>query len=226
VAGNVACVTGLILPLELETPAQFLFEAYGSFTRGFSRRIFDLREHRWNKPAYPYIVGACGAGASMAFTAAFLQKEGGFDPALPSGEDNAVFFRAIIHGYRLVYEPASLVYHQHRRGYPDLQKQLHGYGEGFTAYLTKIIIDHPLLIFDCLNKFARSWLFLWRHGPPRSEEKKETVHYSQELKRLERKGQLRGPLAYMRSRWALRKARRCSPAQPYITLPLTKKELS
>src|SRR6266699_1265030 len=69
-AENVACVTGLILPLELETPAQFLFEAYGGFTRGFSRRIFDLHEHRWDNPSYPYITGACsaGAGASMAFT--------------------------------------------------------------------------------------------------------------------------------------------------------------
>src|SRR5258708_27188523 len=201
-AENVACVTSLILLLELEPPAQLLFEAYGGFTRGFSRRIFDLREHRWKKPAYPYIVGACGGGASMAFTATFLQKEGGFDPALPVGEDNAAFFRAIIHGYRLVYEPASLVYHQHRRGYPDLQKQLYGYGKGFTAYLTKIVIDHPLLIFDCLNKFARSLLFLWRHGSPRPEEKKEAVHYPQELKRLERKGWLRGPVAYVRSRLA------------------------
>ena len=207
-AENVACVTGLILPLELETPAQFLFEAYGGFTRGFSRRIFDLREHRWKKPSYPYIAGACsaGAGASMAFTATFLQKEGGFDPALGpgmsscGGEDLAAFFLAIIHGYRLVYEPASLLYHQHRRDYTNLQKQLYAYAVGFTAYLTKIIIDHPLLIFDCLNKFARSMLFLWHYGSPRPEEKQETVPYPQELKRLERKGWLRGPLAYVWSR--------------------------
>ena len=202
VVENVACVTGLIVPLELETPAQFLFEAYGGFTRGFSRRIFDLREHRWKKPSYPYIVGACGGGASMAFTATFLRKEGGFDPALPLGEDNVSFFLAIIHGYRLVYEPASLLYHQHRRDYTDLQKQLYVYGEGFTAYLTKIIIDHPLLIFDCLNKFVRSLLFLWRYGSPRPEDKQETVPYPQELKRLERKARLRGPLAYVRRRWA------------------------
>jgi GT2 family glycosyltransferase len=201
-AENVACVTGLILPLELETPAQFLLEAYGGFTRGFRRRIFDLREHRWKKPAYPYIVGACGGGANMAFTAAFLRKEGGFDPALPIGEDNAAFFRVIIGGYRLVYEPASLVYHQHRQNYTELQKQLYGYGVGFTAYLTKIIIDHPLLIFDCLNKFVRSLLFLWRYGSPRPEDKQETVPYPQELKRLERKGQLRGPLVYVGSRRA------------------------
>ena len=80
VAEKVACVTGLILPLELETPAQFLFEAYGGFTRGFIRRIFDLKEHRPQLPLHPYIAGRFGTGASMAFTAAFLDSEGGFDP--------------------------------------------------------------------------------------------------------------------------------------------------
>jgi hypothetical protein len=138
----------------------------------------------------------------MAFTAAFLRKEGGFDPALPLGEDNAAFFRTIILGYRLVYEPASLLYHQHRQSYMDLQKQLYAYGRGTTGYLTKIIIDHPLLIFDCLNKFANSLLFLWRNGSPRPEEKQVMVHYPQELKQLERRGWLRGPWNYVQRRHA------------------------
>ena len=43
---NVACVTGLVLPLELETPAQVLFEEFGGFNKGFTRRVFDLTENR------------------------------------------------------------------------------------------------------------------------------------------------------------------------------------
>jgi glycosyltransferase involved in cell wall biosynthesis len=200
---NVACVTGLVVPLELDTLAQFLFEAYDGFTRGFSRCIFDLHEHRRNKPAYPYIIGACGIGASMAFTAKFLRSENGFDLALGTGsrcgggEDHAAFFRAIIHGYRLVYEPTSLAYHQHRRDYAALQKQIYYYGIGLTAYLTKIVVDQPLLIFDYINKFVRSVFFLGRTGSLRPER-----DYPQELKRLERKGWLHGPWAYVQSRQA------------------------
>lgn len=204
-AENVACVTGLLLPLALETPAQFLLGSY--YTKGFSQRIFDLREHRWNKPAFPYIIGACGTGASMAFTAAFLRQAGGFDPAMGpatptyGGEDLALLFRVIIQKYRLVYEPASLLYHQDRPSYMDLQKQMYAYGVGFTAYLTKIIIDSPWLIFDCFCKFVRSLLFLWRHRSARPESK-DMLPFPQALKRLEHRGQLRGPLAYIRSRLA------------------------
>jgi GT2 family glycosyltransferase len=207
-AENVACVTGLILPMELETPAQFLFEAYGGFTMGFSRRIFDLREHRGNNPSYPYISGACtaGVGASMAFTAKFLKSEGGFDHALGpgcltcGGEDLDVFFRVIKHGYRLVYEPTSLLYHQHRRDYWALKKQMYEYGLGFTAYLTKLIIESPWLIPECIYKFVRSLLFLLRTRSLRSQER--TFPFPQELKHLEWKGKLNGPFAYLQSRRA------------------------
>jgi glycosyltransferase involved in cell wall biosynthesis len=204
VTEKVACVTGLIVPLELETPAQFLFEVHGGFTRGFSQRIFDLREHRWKKPAYPYIIGACGAGASMAFSTEFLKQQGGFDPALGTGtpthggEDLAAFFEVILRGYRLVYEPSSLLYHQHRDNYAALQKQMYGYGIGFTAYLTKIIVNRPWLLFDCLNKVIRSLLFLMRTRAPKSEP--ASIPLLQELKRLEARGRLRGPLAYLQSR--------------------------
>jgi GT2 family glycosyltransferase len=216
-AENVACVTGLIVPLELETPAQFLFEAYGGFTKGFSRRIFDLHKHRWENPSFPYVTGACsaGAGASMAFTASFLRSEGGFDPALGpgrltrGGEDIAAFFRVIIRGYSLVYEPLSLLYHQHRQNIPDLEKQLYDYGVAFTAYLTMVITAHPWLVFDCSIKLVRSLLFLWRNGLPKPEN--STISLPQELKRLQRKGMLHGPLAYVRSRRASGRRRKGLP---------------
>ena len=202
IAENVTCVTGLILPLELETPAQFLFESYVDFTKGFSRRIFDLREHRSKNSSYPYIEGpfSVGAGASMACTASFLRSEGGFDPALKIGEDIATFFGVIVNGHCLVYEPASLLYHQHRRDYTALQKQIYGYGVGFTAYLTKIIIDHPSLILDCIDKCVR-YLFLPKSARPCKPER-EAIPLYQDLRGLEWKGRFRGPLAYMQSRLA------------------------
>jgi glycosyltransferase involved in cell wall biosynthesis len=162
-AGNVACVTGYNLPLELETPAQFWYEAYGGAywfqenggtSWGFSRRIYDMKEHRAEIALYPYRAGMFGCGASMAFTAAFLRSVHGFDPALggngPSrcGQDIAMFFQVITRGYSLVYEPAAVIYHLHRREYQALRRQIYRYGVGITAYLTKSMLDAPHLLFD------------------------------------------------------------------------------
>ncbi len=204
VAEHVACVTGLILPLELETPAQFLFEAFGGMTRGFIRRIFDLKEHRPEWHLYPYLAGPLGAGASSAFTAAFLRSEGGFDPALGGTEDLDAFFRVIMGGYRLVYEPASLLYHLHRRDYAHLRKQLHSYGVWFTAYLTKCLLDNPRLVFDFIGKLLCGLFFLLQSRRPKQKEHKEkTTSYPKELILTYWKGWLYGPTAYIRSRWAL-----------------------
>jgi GT2 family glycosyltransferase len=208
-AENVGCVTGLLLPLELETPAQFLLEAYSSFTEGFARRFFDLRAHRWRRPSYPYIVGACtaGTGACMAFSAEFLEVNGGFDPALGTGtpahggEDLAAFLDVITKGYCLIYEPAALLYHQHHRDYAALQRQMYGYGVGFTAYLARIIVDRPARIFDCIFKLLLCVLSLLNNRVPKAE--KATVPQLLELKRLEMRGRRRGPGAYLKSRCAV-----------------------
>jgi hypothetical protein len=42
---GVECVTGLILPAELATPAQELLEQFGGYARGYRRRRVDLGEH-------------------------------------------------------------------------------------------------------------------------------------------------------------------------------------
>lgn len=202
-AEHVACVTGMVLSLELETPAQCLFEADGGFPSSFCQRICDMRQYRWKDSSYPYIAGACsvGAGASMAFTTDFLQKEGGFDPALGggtlacSGEDTGMFVNTILHGYRLVYEPTSLAFHQHRREYTALQKQLYGYGVGFTAYLTKVVIDHPWQFLRIMYA-----LFITVRATRSAEAGEKVTSYSLEWQNLKRKAQHSGPMAYIRGR--------------------------
>ena len=69
---NVGCVTGLTLPLEIETAAQMWFEQYAGFSKGFERRIFDMGEHRPKSSLYPYHAGMFGSGNNMAFRAAAL----------------------------------------------------------------------------------------------------------------------------------------------------------
>jgi glycosyltransferase involved in cell wall biosynthesis len=209
---GVGCVTGLILPLELETQPQLWFEErcfpsrvqYDGYCLGFARRIFDMRKHKVNMPLHPYMAGRFGAGASMAFTKACLQNISSFDPALVSGggEDHAAFFQVIARGYKLVYEPAAVVYHCHRRDYKGLYKQLYRFGTGFTAYLTRSLLVNPRLIPDFVVKLPYALFFVLSRKPVPN--RAQSINYPKELDRAEIRGMLRGPLTYFQSLWALR----------------------
>lgn len=209
VAADVACVTGLVLPWELETPAQFLLEEYGGFSKGFIRRIFDRKENHPRTPLYPYTAGRFGTGASLAFKATYLHSIGGFDPALGAGtaakggEDLAVFFQVIMHGHKLVYEPAALLYHPHRRDYTALRKQMYHYGVGLTAYLTKILLDNLLLLLGFIPNLFYGLTFAFSSASLKNS--KKSAHYPKELTTDERKGMVHGPFAYVHSRWITRK---------------------
>ena len=210
-ADDVACVTGLVLPMELETPAQFLLEEYGGFSKGFTRRVFDLRQNHPQTPLFPFTAGSMGTGASMALRAAFLRSVGGFDPALgvgtlaQGGEDIALFFQVISAGHQLVYAPAAVVYHPHRREYKDLRKQIYLYGVGLTAYLTKVLLDDPRQLLAFLPKVLHGLVFTL--SPRSQKNSRKSAQYPQELSILELKGMLYGSFAYVRSRWRTRRVR-------------------
>ena len=201
---HVGCVTSLVLPMELESSAQEWFEEYGGFNKGFTRQIFDMKLYHPKTPLHPYTAGRFGTGAGVAFRASFLHEVGGFDPALgpgsiaQGGEDLALFFQVMQRGYRLVYEPTSLLYHLHRRDYADLRKQIYCYGVGLTAYLTQILVHNPLLLLDFLFRVPFGVFFAFNAHSTRNSKKSKM--YPPELTMLERKGMLYGPIAYLRSR--------------------------
>jgi glycosyltransferase involved in cell wall biosynthesis len=200
---NVTCVTGNILPLELETPAQFLLEGYGGYSKGFARKIFDLVEHRpADLPLYPYMPGRFGAGANMAFKAAYLRSVGGFDTRFEFGSDVEALFQVVARGYRLVYEPAALVRHPHYRDYTKLQKVVYNYGVGMTAFLTKAILDRPSRLLELITKIPYGIYFVLSTKSPKNQKKQS--NYPRELSRSELKGMLRGPFVHLRQRLAAR----------------------
>ena len=145
---DASAVTGLVLPLSLATEAQVLFERAGGFRRGF-------RPHRYRgssmagNPLYPTGPGIFGAGANMAFRRSALLDLGGFDEALdtgaplPGGGDLDIFYRVVRSGEPLVYWPAALVFHEHRRELDALRRQYHSWGTGFMAFLTKAYQTDP-----------------------------------------------------------------------------------
>lgn len=206
---NVGCVTGMILPVELHTHAQLLFEQYGGFSKGFKQKIFDLHKHRPHDPLFPYTAGKFGTGANMAFRTSLLLEMGGFDPATGigtmtyGGDDLAAFFEVLQNGYSLVYWPDAVVYHRHRSDFTGLRRQIYGYGVGLTAFLMKTLVDHPASFFDLIGRLPYGLFFtLSDHSPKNS---KKRADYPRELTRLERLGMIYGPLAYLRSRWNARR---------------------
>jgi GT2 family glycosyltransferase len=146
---RVGCVTGIVLPLELKTPTQLWFEEHGGFNKGFTRRVFDLDTNRPADQLYPYRASMFGTGANMAFRANVLHALGGFDPQLGpgvptlGGEDIDMYFRVIMAGYQLVYEPGAVIWHAHRRDQAGLQRQLYANGVGLASFLIKCLLDAP-----------------------------------------------------------------------------------
>lgn len=145
---DAAAFTGQVLPMELETEAQIVFERRGGFRRGFERIRFGAV--RPGNPLYPGGAGIFGAGANMAFQTQALRNLGGFDEALdtgsavPGGGDLDIFYRIIRAGYALVYEPGFMVFHQHRRDMPALLRQYsRSWGLGFMCHVRKCMKTDP-----------------------------------------------------------------------------------
>lgn len=140
----IACVTGLIMPYELETRAQELFEKWGDggMRRGYERRIYDKTN------LDPVSSGRIGVGGNMAFRASVLGVIGGLDEALcpgtPArcGEEPDMFYRLLTRGYKICYEPGALVWHTHRRSMEEYRRQLECYNTGTYAFLTKALLEY------------------------------------------------------------------------------------
>jgi O-antigen biosynthesis protein len=166
---EVMAVTGLVVPLELETEAQRLFEQYGGFGRGFERKSYRLNcdRHRRGREVFHLRTGQFGTGANMAFRRSLFERIGGFDPGLDvgtvtnGGGDLEMFFRVLQEGHTLVYEPNALVRHRHRRDYAQLREQITNFGVGFHAYLVRSATAYPQQRF-AIACFGLWWL--WRRS--------------------------------------------------------------
>jgi glycosyltransferase involved in cell wall biosynthesis len=134
----VGAITGLVAPLELETPAQVIFEMHGGFDRGYERTMFD-----GTRVGPTTSAGRAGAGANVVFPRAVFEQVGLFAEDLGPGtparasDDNDMFCRILEAGLRIVYEPARFVWHGHRRTERELRELMYGYGASSLAFATK-----------------------------------------------------------------------------------------
>lgn len=136
---HVNAMTGLVLPVEIETEAQDLFEEYWSFNRGYCRLEFDTQYFQqlkpWGVPAW-----CVGAGANMAFRRSLFEQVGEFDERLDVGAagcsgDSEMWYRIMATGGTCCYEPTAVVFHRHRRELEGLKQQIFSYMRGHVAAL-------------------------------------------------------------------------------------------
>jgi O-antigen biosynthesis protein len=196
--------SGMMMPLELRTPAQKRFEQYLGFSKGVKRQSYDLHSGA-NKarPLYPFLVDAFGSGASMAFRRAELCDAGGFDPALGAGtpthagEETYVFAKMILAGGRIVYEPRAICWHEHHQDGASLREQVFGYGIGVGASVTKALTREPSFYTAAIRSLPYALRSGGRRPVPLGATHQIDDTNSRELARARREGLLRGPLRYV-----------------------------
>jgi glycosyltransferase involved in cell wall biosynthesis len=200
---DVDCVTGLILPLELENPVQLLIERFASFGKGFTPRVYSLSAPPLNQPLFPYAAGHFGSGANMAFRVSSIRELGGFDSALGAGtparggEDLDICIRTLRDGKILAYEPKAIVWHRHPDTSDRLRRQAFEYGVGLGAMLGKHILFGPDR-WEILSRAPRGVRYF--RDPSSRKNVARGPRFPRALSRLERIGVLFGPIAYLASR--------------------------
>jgi GT2 family glycosyltransferase/SAM-dependent methyltransferase len=142
----VEAVTGLVLPAELDTPAQRFFQfELGGFGSGclpvrYDRHFLDAAARQGPQ------VWRIGAGANMAFRRSVFQRVGLFDERLGAGaagcsEDSELWYRILAAGGSCLYEPRAVVHHHHRADWAGLESQTRAYMRGHVAAL---VAQHQL----------------------------------------------------------------------------------
>lgn len=194
---HVGAVTGAIEPLELETEGQYLHEVFSSFYRGFERRVHNVLT------GSPASAGRVGAGASMGVRKSLAMRHTIFDAELDggtaakSGGDVYGLYRILRAGYSIVYAPAALAWHRHRKTHEALERMLYGYSVGaycvlMSAFFREKDWDAPLIGVRWFFEYhlAELWNTLRRRQGARPLS----------LILLEIKGAFDAPLAYWRCR--------------------------
>jgi glycosyltransferase involved in cell wall biosynthesis len=205
-------VSGMVLPAEIESPAQEWFERYGGHRkgRGFAPTTFSPATRQEQSPLYP--LPQYGSGANMAVSKAAIRELGGFNPALGAGtrtmggEDTAALCLLLYGGGTVVYRPSALVWHFHRRTFDDLRKMLHGYGRGLAAFYASVVLSNPGAIFHLLRIAPRAAHDFRASDGPRLGE--IGTHFPPELLSAMRSGLLQGVPAYCGALWDARQLRR------------------
>ena len=197
---GVACVTGLILPADLETPSAVQIEQFAGFGKGWQRRVFHITNP--TSALFPYAAGEFGSGACTALRREVANEIGGFATDLGAGtrarggEDLDLYVRVLLAGHLLVYEPAAVIWHRHPDVPQHLRREVFNYGVGLSAMMTKQMVDgHARAI---LGRVPAGLRFI--RDPASRKNVRKGPAYPKQFDWIERAGMAAGPIAYLASR--------------------------
>jgi glycosyltransferase involved in cell wall biosynthesis len=201
---RVGCVSGIVLPARLDNAVENLFEEIGGHSkgRGFVKETFSKAGPQ--SPLWP--LPPFGVGANMAFRREALDAIGGFDVALGAGtptgggEDTLAITLVMLRGYDVAYEPDALMWHYHREDMASLNKQLHGYSVGLTAFYASLLRQRPTAFLGLVKLLPMAAGYLKGGKSAPEEAPAEPQELAAELDRRQLQGMLKGPLVYIRSR--------------------------
>jgi hypothetical protein len=199
---DVDVVTGPMLPAQLRTHAQRLFEAFGGHSKGlgFRARTFGPATAGSFHPLLP--LPPFGAGGNMTFRRASVELLGGFHAALGAGtpargaEDTLALTELLLAGGTIAYEPVAYTWHYHRADMAGLSQQFFGYGAGLTAFYTALVLQRPRRILDLVRIAPAALKALGRSSGGSLADVPED--FPRELLRRKRRGMLLGPLLLIR----------------------------
>ncbi len=147
---RLAVCMGRILPGDLDTPGQRLFEDNGGFDRGEHRILLpdDSRRRRLRGFPAPLVAWSIsvGSGCSMAMRRATIAGIGGFDetldagPSFHGGGDLDLVWRALEAGHAVLYDPDARVRHEHRRDIDAAIRQIQEHHRSLVAFLVKSVV--------------------------------------------------------------------------------------
>ena len=201
---RVGCVSGVVLPARLDNAVENLFEEIGGHSkgRGFVQETFSKSGPQ--SPLWP--LPPFGVGANMAFRREALDRIGGFDVALGAGtptgggEDTLAITLVMLYGYEVAYEPVALMWHHHRQDMASLNKQLHGYSVGLTAFYAALLRRRPSALLGLVRLLPMAAGYLKGGKGAAEEAPAEPQDLAAELDRRQLQGMLNGPLVYAKSR--------------------------
>jgi O-antigen biosynthesis protein len=180
---EIAAVTGNVLPIELDSAAQWICEDLkGGLSAGW--QAFEVDRTWLDSFTHAPPMWEVGVSANAAFRASlFADPKVGLmnellGPGTPcgAGEEMYLFYRILRAGYTLRYEPSAHVWHRHRQTLEALRKQQHAYMQSACCFqllvweqdgdhraLPQLLRDMPRFLFGYL------WSSIIRQNPlPRS----------------------------------------------------------
>jgi glycosyltransferase involved in cell wall biosynthesis len=196
---SVMAVSGMVAPAEMETPAQRMFElGYGGMGHGFSKRYISQKQLSNRQLLW---ASSFGIGANMAFRKTVFSKTGLFDVAFDvgtptrGGGDVEMFFRLVRQGFVMVYDPAVLIWHVHRKSMASLYNQIQDNGKSTGCFLIHVFRHNLVKRSQVIQFLLVDWLWQWNL----KNLVRKNKHISRRASLYELRGLLSSPYAYWSS---------------------------